>query len=103
MVERWFWRQARDEVRHTETADGLFLVRLFGREYETLRVRCVARGTRKCQMADCYVDLATGLTVFFRRYNGPGWGNLDKLAAEEEVVSDGTTFRHWYDSVPFRE
>lgn len=102
-TERWFWKQAKDECHITETADGLFLVRLFGREHQTIRIRSLSQGTRKCHLADSYVALDSGLSVFFRRYNGPGWGNLQKLKTEEQVVVDGTAFYHWYDSAPFRD
>lgn len=101
-TERWFYKGAKDEPRITETADGLFRVRVFDREYETMRVRSVNRGKKKCSLADNYVALDTGLSVFFRRFNGPGWHNLDALCSEEEVVVGRTRFRHWYDSVPFR-
>ena len=102
-VEHWFWKEAKARERITEEADGLFRVRIFAREHETLRIRSVKRGPKRSSMADSYVDLKTGLTVFFRRYNGPGWKNLDKLANEEKVAVGKTTFLHWYDSVPFRD
>jgi len=102
LVERWFWKQAKDECRIKEVADGLFRVRVFGHEYDTLRIRSLSRGKKKSVLADSYVALDSGLTVFFRRYNGPGWGNLKELANEEKVVVDDTAFLHWYDSVPFR-
>ena len=101
-TEHHFWRGGGGVSRHSQEADGLFRVQLFDREYRTLRIRGIGRG-RKQMMYDSYVDLATGLTIFFRRYNGPGWGNLDALADEERVTVGRTTFLHYYDSVPFRE
>ena len=101
-TDRWFWKGAKGEQRIAAEANGLFRVRVFDREYKTLRIREVKLG-KKGTLADCYVALDTGLSVFFRRYNGPGWKNLDKLANEEKVVIGKTAFLHWYDSVPFRE
>ena len=102
-VERHFWRQVKSVSHYTSEADGLFRVWVFGRKHDALRIRLVGRGKERSSMSYSYVSLDTGLTVFFRRYNGPGWKNLDKLANEEKVVIGRTAFLHWYDSVPFRE
>ncbi len=48
----------------------------------------------------------TGRTVFFRRYNGPGYAapgsprSFESLAGEREVQFQGITFRHSYDCLP---
>jgi len=47
-----------------------------------------------------------GRTVFFRRYNGPGYARPDQprsfesLAGTVEVQFKGITFRHSYDCIP---
>jgi RNA polymerase sigma factor (sigma-70 family) len=48
----------------------------------------------------------SGRTVFFRRYNGPGWrergapGSFEALEGNIEVEYEGCRFRHWYDCIP---
>ena len=50
----------------------------------------------------------TGRTIFFRRYNAPGWrereserpGSFESLAGQPEVEFQGITYRHWYDCIP---
>jgi len=55
--------------------------------------------------AEWYVA-ETGRTIFFRRYNGPGYakpgssGNFESLAGNFEVEFHGIRFRHWYDCIP---
>jgi hypothetical protein len=45
-------------------------------------------------------------TVFFRRYNGPGWrepgapGSFEALEGNIEIEYEGRLFRHWYDCIP---
>jgi RNA polymerase sigma factor (sigma-70 family) len=56
-------------------------------------------------LAEWYVSQA-GRTVFFRRYNGPGWrepersGSYEGLEGNLEIVYKGARFRHWYDCIP---
>jgi RNA polymerase sigma factor (sigma-70 family) len=56
-------------------------------------------------LAEWYVSEG-GRTVFFRRYNGPGWrepsapGSYEALEGNLEVESEGHRFRHWYDCIP---
>ena len=55
--------------------------------------------------AECYVA-EEGRTVFFRRFNAPGYrepdryGSFESLAGQVEVEFKGITFRHWYDCIP---
>ena len=56
-------------------------------------------------LAEWYVAEG-GQTVFFRRYNGPGWrkpgekGSFETLEGNLEVEVEGRRFRHWYDCIP---
>jgi RNA polymerase sigma factor (sigma-70 family) len=56
-------------------------------------------------LAEWYVA-DSGRTVFFRRYNGPGWrepgspGSFEALEGNIEVEYEGCRFRHWYDCIP---
>jgi RNA polymerase sigma factor (sigma-70 family) len=56
-------------------------------------------------LAELYVA-DTGRTVFFRRYNGPGWreagkaGSFESLAGNLQVAYEGHRYRHWYDCIP---
>jgi len=56
-------------------------------------------------LAEWYVA-EHGRTVFFRRYNGPGWrkagakGSFESLEGNLEVEYEARRFRHWYDCIP---
>ena len=56
-------------------------------------------------LAEWYVA-EHGRTIFFRRYNAPGWreagapGSFEALEGNLEVAYEGVRFRHWYDCIP---
>ena len=56
-------------------------------------------------LAEWYVA-DSGRTVFFRRYNAPGWrkagepGSYEALEGNLEVEYEGMRYRHWYDCIP---
>jgi hypothetical protein len=56
-------------------------------------------------LAEWYVA-ESGRTVFFRRYNAPGWrepgepGSYEALEGNLEVEFEGVRYRHWYDCIP---
>ncbi len=79
--------------------EGPFRVKLGEKEYETLRITKWSEN----ELAEVYVDGKTGLTVLFRRYNGPGWDNYEELPSSPGREIEGIHFRLWYDSIPVRD
>ncbi len=82
---------------------GVSKVTIAGHSWKCLKVAGVSQESKV--YAEWYVA-ETGRTVFFRRYNGPGWrkperpGSFESLAGQLEVKFQGITFRHWYDCIP---
>ena len=74
-------------------------MKLGEKEYETLRITKWSEN----ELAEVYVDGKTGLTVLFRRYNGPGWDNHEELSSSPGREIEGIHFRLWYDSIPVRD
>lgn len=81
---------------------GVSEVAIAGHSWKCLKV-ALSEGAKL--HAEWYVA-KSGRTVFFRRYNGPGWkrpespGSYESLAGQLEVKLQGITFRHWYDCIP---
>jgi hypothetical protein len=89
---------------------GASQVTIGNHSWNCLKVTCApsqgrTTGTTPLILAEWYVA-DSGRTVFFRRYNGPGWrkpespGSFESLAGNVEVEFQGTRFRHWYDCIP---
>ena len=89
---------------------GVSRVRAGEREWKCVKVVFAAQfgksgGKAPGVLAEWYVAEG-GRTVFFRRYNGPGYCAADKprsfesLAGELEIEFEGTPFRHSYDCLP---
>ena len=82
---------------------GVSKVIIAGHSWKCLKVAGVSQESKV--YAEWYVA-KSGRTVFFRRYNGPGWrkpespGSFESLAGQLEVKFQGITFRHWYDCIP---
>ena len=80
---------------------GLSIVRINERSWQCLKVI-----SQKSEvLAEWYVA-ENGRTVFFRRYNAPGWKGsgtditFESLAGNIEIEYRGITYRHWYDCIP---
>ena len=69
------------------------------KSYRCLRFLWAFKDQEKPTMAEQYIA-DTGRTVYFRRYNGPGWGNYENLAGHPEVEFAGIIWRHWYNCLP---
>ena len=69
------------------------------KSYRCLKVLWAFKDQEKPTMAEYYIA-DTGRTVYFRRYNGSGWGNYDDLVGHPEVEFEGVIWRHWYDCLP---
>lgn len=67
------------------------------KSYRCLKVQWAAED--QPEMIEYYIA-NTGRTVYFRRYNGPGYKNYGDLAGHPEVEFEGITWRHWYDCIP---
>ena len=84
---------------------GVSKVTIASRSWKCLKVAGVSPDSKT--YFEWYVA-ETGRTVFFRRYNAPGWrereserpGSFESLAGQLEVELQGITFRHWYDCIP---
>jgi RNA polymerase sigma factor (sigma-70 family) len=91
------WANSKTEVT------GVSIVTINERSWKCLKVVSV---TQKPEvLAEWYVA-ENGRTVFFRRYNSPGWKssageyNFESLAGNIEVEHNDITYRHWYDCIP---
>jgi RNA polymerase sigma factor (sigma-70 family) len=80
------------------------------RSWKCLRVFCTSSQGKTnnnipCVLAEWYVS-EQGQTVFFRRYNGPGFtkpenpSSFEALKGMHEIEYNGITFRHAYDCIP---
>jgi RNA polymerase sigma factor (sigma-70 family) len=89
---------------------GVCRVRVGEREWKCLKVVTAAQSSKSrtgepAVYAEWYVA-KTGRTVFFRRYNGPGWAkhtspsSFESLKGAPEVRHHGIPYRHWYDCIP---
>jgi hypothetical protein len=81
--------------------DGAFEVAVPARDDLCLRETwwdCRADGSAR-SLAEIYVA-QSGRTIYFRRFNGPGWGNYGQLAGNPEREHDGVAWRLWYECLP---
>jgi RNA polymerase sigma factor (sigma-70 family) len=88
---------------------GVSRVTVGGQTWTCLKVSTATAQGRETDgptvLAEWYVA-ESGRTVFFRRYNGPGWrkagekGSYEALEGNLEVEHEGRRFRHWYDCIP---
>jgi hypothetical protein len=89
---------------------GVSQVRVGEQAWRCLKVALVSDQGKGSQdapaiLAEWYVA-ETGRTVFFRRYNAPGWrepgqpGSYEALEGNLEVEFEGVRYRHWYDCIP---
>ena len=82
---------------------GVAKVTIGGHTWKCLKVAGLSQNSMV--YAEWYVA-ENGRTVFFRRYNAPGWrkpeehGSFESLAGNLDVEFRGITFRHWYDCIP---
>jgi hypothetical protein len=96
--------------REREQVLGVSRIRIGERAWKCLKVAMVSdQGKASIKapavLAEWYVA-ETGRTVFFRRYNAPGWrepeqpGSYEALEGNLEVEYEGVRYRHWYDCIP---
>ncbi|MHC4591224.1 MAG: RNA polymerase sigma factor [Planctomycetota bacterium] len=89
---------------------GVSQVAIADRKWRCLKVMDTAQNYKTpdgspAVYAEWYVA-ETERTVFFRRYNGPGYqpperpSSFESLEGNLEVECDGVTFRHYYDCIP---
>jgi len=98
-----------DRVRYgsgptLEEVTGVAEVRIGDRKFRCLRCLWVPDPARRgeqerLQAAEWYID-QEGRCVFFRRYNGRGWHNLEKLKECPKLEHEGEAFYLWYDCIP---
>jgi len=97
--------EAKQITESVEEIDGPYLVRIGDREAKCLR--WVVAGEHKTggrlYFAEIFISVQTGLTFLFRRYNGRGWKNLDKLKSCPKIEYEGETYYLWYDCLIFRD
>jgi hypothetical protein len=86
---------------------GVSRVRIGERTWKCLKVsdQVTEGGDEPTVLTEWYVA-ESGRTVFFRRYNAPGWrepeqpGSYEALKGNLEVEYEGVRYRHWYDCIP---
>jgi len=82
---------------------GVSNVKIDERSWKCLKVASVSQKLEV--LAEWYVA-ENGRTVFFRRYNAPGWkgsasgSSFESLAGNIDIEYKGITYRHWYDCIP---
>lgn len=102
--------QAWGEGSERTRVSGVSRVAIGGHEWTCLKVATTSAqgqetGGAPTILAEWYVA-ESGRTVFFRRYNAPGWrdpgapGSYEALEGNLEVEVEGRRYRHWYDCVP---
>ncbi len=88
------------EIQRTCTSkgkiEGHFILRIGEREYQTVRITKWSSE----DLAEVYIDIKSGLTVLFRRYNAPSHRVYKELPITREI--EDTIYRLWYDSLPIR-
>jgi RNA polymerase sigma factor (sigma-70 family) len=100
------WGQGSERTR----VPGVSRVTVGGQTWTCLKVATTSAQGRETGgvptiLAEWYVA-ESGRTVFFRRYNAPGWrkpgvrGSFESLEGNLEVTYEGRQFRHWYDCIP---
>ena len=67
---------------------GAARVFIGSKSYRCLKVRWVNQEEKRPKMAEYYIA-DTGRTVYFRRYNGPGYENYEDFAGHPEVEFEG--------------
>jgi hypothetical protein len=82
---------------------GVSNVKINERSWKCLKIVSISQKSEV--LAEWYVA-ENGRTVFFRRYNAPGWKSsgsdisFESLAGNIDVEHGGITYRHWYDCIP---
>jgi len=97
--------EAKQVSEYLEEVDGPYLVKVGEREAKCLR--WITAGDSKTKerllFAETFISVDSGLAFFFRRYNGRGWKNLDKLKSCPKIEYEGETYYLWYDCLIFRD
>jgi len=85
---------------------GISKVTIGKNSWKCLKVEFLSGHKQPRTFAEWYVA-DSGRTVFFRRFNGPGYaeksnstGNYRLLEGQIEIKRQGIIFRHWYDCIP---
>jgi len=55
--------------------------------------------TERMVAVETFID-DKGWNILFRRYNGRGWKNIERLKECPKMEIEGETFYLWYDCVP---
>jgi len=97
--------EAKRVIDHIEEVDGPYLVKVGDRKAKCLRWITASNYKAKGRLyfAEVFISIESGLTFFFRRYNGRGWNNLDKLKNCPKIEYEGETYFLWYDCLIFRD
>jgi hypothetical protein len=97
--------EAKRITHHIEEVDGPYLVKVGDREAKCLRWISARdpRTEKRLLLAEIFISIETGLGFLFRRYNGRGWDNLDKLKNCPKILYEGETYLLWYDCLIFRD
>lgn len=89
-----------DDERNFGIVDGPFQVALPAGPHLCLReTYWTLRDGAPRGLGELYVSDA-GRSIYFRRFNGPGWRNYDQLAGNPEREHQGVTWRLWYQCLP---
>jgi len=97
--------EAKQITESVEEVDGPYLVRIGESEAKCLRWMLASNYKAKGRLdsAEMFISIESGLTFLFRRYNGRGWKNLDKLKTCPKIAYEGETYYLWYDCLVFRD
>jgi len=91
------------EYSRIEEIDGPYIVRIGKRESKCIRWSMAsAPKEEKKEFAEAFIAIDSGLTFLFRRYNGSGWDNLDKLKDSPKLQHNSDIYYMWYNSIPLR-
>lgn len=92
------------ECSHIEEIDGPYRVKIGDKEEKCLRWLCVSKPEeKKKDLAEVYISVGSGLGLLFKRYNGPGWYNLDTLKNSPKIEFGPDSYYLWYYSIPIRD
>lgn len=104
------WLQKGEIYRHDILLEvkGVYAVRIGPREYTCILVLQEARGrghgepmgqANRRTLVQYYIDTSDGAIVLFRRFDGPGYYDISRLAGSAQIVRGDIVYRHRYDCV----
>lgn len=92
-------KEPEKSVRYTTEVVGACDVTIGPKSYRCLRVRNAFWYEDAPVLSEEYISDA-GRTIYFRRYNGPGYRNYEELAGRQPLMHAGIEWRHYYNCIP---